>query len=307
MLRIRAPLSEYTRFGLGGPADRLIDCCQVDEFLKTYRESPDDRLVIGGGTNLLVADAGYRGTILRFTGDRMDIDGDRLTVESGANLEDVVRAANAAGLGGLESLMRIPGWVSGAVYGNAGAYGQSIDETVEAVEIFDGAAIRWLRREECGFAYRTSIFKAHRHWVILRVRLRLCPQDPLALIRRSQEIRAIRDAKFPPSMKCAGSIFKNCPYDQLPAAVQARVPESVIKGGKVPAAFFLEQVGAKGMSCGGIAVADYHANLIYNRGDGTAAEAVALIDELRARVLRAFGLQLEEEVQYVGFPDRKNH
>ena len=104
-------------------------------------------------------------------------------------------------------------------------------------------------------------------------------------------------------MKCAGSIFKNLLLAELPAAAAARVPEKVVREGKVPAAYFLEQVGAKGMSRGDIHVAAYHANLLYNAGAGTAADLRALIDELKARVRREFSIELEEEVQYVGFAD----
>jgi UDP-N-acetylmuramate dehydrogenase len=103
-------------------------------------------------------------------------------------------------------------------------------------------------------------------------------------------------------MKCAGSIFKNLILAELAPSVAGRVPAGVIREGKVPSAWFLEQVGGKGMADGDIRVADYHANLIYNAGRGTAAQVRAIVSELKSRVLRDFGLQLEEEVQYVGFP-----
>jgi UDP-N-acetylmuramate dehydrogenase len=101
-------------------------------------------------------------------------------------------------------------------------------------------------------------------------------------------------------MKCAGSIFKNLLLAELPLEIAARVPLSKVREGKVPAAFFLEQTGAKGRSRGDIRVADYHANLIFNNGAGTAADLTALIAELKERVSERFGLELEEEVQYIG-------
>ncbi len=307
MLRENEPLANHTRFGLGGPADQWIDCETAAEFIDEIRRDPPGLLVLGGGTNLLAADAGYRGTVVRYTGRQIRIEDTTVVVDSGADLEDVVRAANAAGLAGLESMMRIPGWVSGAIYGNAGAYGQSIQDVVEAVEIFDGRDRRWLAGAECGFAYRTSAFKSHREWKILTVRLKLSSGDPVALAARSEEIRAIRDEKFPVTLRCAGSIFKNCLWDQLSGPARAVVPSGLVRGGKVPAAFFLEQIGAKGLVRGGIRVADYHANLLYNDGTGTAAEAVGLIDSLIERVADRFGFRLEEEVQYVGFTDRQSH
>jgi UDP-N-acetylmuramate dehydrogenase len=101
-------------------------------------------------------------------------------------------------------------------------------------------------------------------------------------------------------MKCAGSIFKNLLVKELPASVAAQVPSLAVREGKVPAAWFLEQVGAKGLQRGDIHVAGYHANLIYNGGTGTAAELCGLIQELKSRVNIRFGIELEEEVQYVG-------
>jgi UDP-N-acetylmuramate dehydrogenase len=100
-------------------------------------------------------------------------------------------------------------------------------------------------------------------------------------------------------MRCAGSIFKNLLLEDLPSHV--RVPEKLVREGKVPSAYFLEQAGAKGMAEGGIRVADYHANLIYNAGGGTAVALRKIIEELKRRVRDKFGIELEEEVQYVGF------
>ena len=120
--------------------------------------------------------------------------------------------------------------------------------------------------------------------------LRLETANATELRRTADEILRVRNEKFPVTMKCAGSIFKNLLLKELPAGVAAHVP----------AAWFLEQVGAKGTERGRIRVADYHANLIYNAGDGTAADLCALIGELKERVRERFGLELEEEVQYVG-------
>ena len=102
-------------------------------------------------------------------------------------------------------------------------------------------------------------------------------------------------------MRCAGSIFKNLLMAELPESVRAQVPERVVREGKVPSAYFLEVAGAKGMVDGGIRVADYHANLIYNDAGGTAEQVRRIIDELKRRVRERFGFDLEEEVQYVGF------
>ena len=187
-----------------------------------------------------------------------------------------------------------------AVYGNAGAYGHSISERVAAVRFFDGVGVRSFDNPECEFRYRESVFKRHKDWVIFQVELSLDPSPAADLEETSASILKVRNEKFPPTMKCAGSIFKNFLLRELPPAVAALVPAAVVREGKIPAAWFLEQVGAKGMQLGGIHVAAYHANLIYNSGQGTARELCELIAELKRRVRAHFGIEVEEEVQYVG-------
>jgi UDP-N-acetylmuramate dehydrogenase len=136
--------------------------------------------------------------------------------------------------------------------------------------------------------------------MIFRCGLALDPADEKELRKIADEITAVRDEKFPPSMRCAGSIFKNLHVKDLPPEVVSEVPERAIREGKVASAFFLDRVGAKGMRRGGIVIADYHANLIYNEGDGTAAELRSLIAELKRKIVERYGFEVEEEVQYVG-------
>lgn len=305
-LKVRAsvPLAAYTRFGLGGPADVLVETASAESFLRAVeviRQSGLPFVVLGGGTNVIVSDDGFRGAVIRYTADRIFAAGNRVMAEAGAELQTLVDFTIARGLKGLETLTRIPGSVGAAIYGNAGAYGHSISECVLRVRFFDGHDIRVFDREQCEFEYRGSIFKRHKDWVIFSAELVLEPGDPERLRRTAEEIAHIRDTKFPPTMKCAGSIFKNLHLTELPREVAAQVPGEVVREGKVPAAWFLEQVGAKGMSRHDIHVADYHANLVYNGGSGTARDLCALISELKQRVKERFGIELEEEVQYVGF------
>jgi len=195
----------------------------------------------------------------------------------------------------------IPGWVGAAVYGNAGAYGHSIDERIHQVRFFDGSAVRSFSNSECQFRYRESIFKQHKEWIVFSAELKMDSAPPEELRKTADDILRIRLEKYPVTMKCAGSIFKNLILAELSEAVQRQVPARVIREGKVPSAYFLEEVGAKGMQNGDIRVADYHANLIYNAGQGTASQLCQVIADLKTRVQQRFGLTLEEEAQYVGF------
>ncbi|HMD71237.1 MAG TPA: UDP-N-acetylmuramate dehydrogenase [Bryobacteraceae bacterium] len=298
-----APLSRYTRFGIGGPADLYAETGNVEAFiaaLAAARSSGIPTMVIGGGTNLVVSDGGFRGIVLRYRGDRLTAAGGRVIAEAGAVLQDLVDFAIERGLKGLETLAGIPGSVGAAVYGNAGAYGHSLSERLVNVRFHDGREIRVFDNEACQFQYRESIFKRHKDWTIFSTELLLEPADTARLRETAADILKVRNEKFPVTMKCAGSIFKNLLLRDLPPTVAAEVPANAVREGKVPAAWFLEQVGAKGVQRGDIHVAAYHANLIYNAGAGTAADLCGLIEDLKARVRARFGMELEEEVQYVG-------
>lgn len=304
-----APLSRYTRFAIGGPADLYAETENPESFgaaIAAAHASGLDNVVIGSGTNLIVSDEGFRGIVLRYRAAHLEAHGDCVRADAGAELQELVDFAIARGLQGLETLSGIPGSVGAAVYGNAGAYGHSMSERVAQVTFYDGSGVRAFDNAACEFEYRESIFKKHKEWIIFSTELHLTPADGVALQKTAGDILKVRNEKFPVTMKCAGSIFKNLYLRDLPPDIAAVVPPSVVREGKVAAAFFLEQVGAKGSARGGIHVADYHANLIYNDGTGTATDLCGLIAELKTRVASRFGIELEEEVQYVGsFPPRE--
>jgi len=304
VIRLEEPLAPYTRFGIGGPAAALCDAGTAGAFAELLHlvcQQQIPHVVIAGGTNLIVSDDGFDGAVLRFRGERVTVGGERINAEAGASLQAVVNASIAAGLQGMQTMTRLRESVGAAVYGNAGAYGHSIQERVERVVFTDGGQERMLDNAGCEFHYRESLFKRRKDWVVLTAELSFEPGDRAELQRAADEIKAIRDAKYPPAMRCAGSIFKNCLFNELPPEVQAQIPPKLVRDGKVPSAYFLEQVGAKGMRRGDIQVAGYHANLIYNDGAGTAEDLVSVIEDLKERVFDRFGFAVEEEVQYVGF------
>jgi UDP-N-acetylmuramate dehydrogenase len=305
------PMREHTRFRLGGRARvfaKTEDEAAFLEALRVLEGSPLEWIVIGCGTNLLVSDQGYAGVVLRYEGRRIEAAGLRVSVQAGAVLQDLVDFSVEKGLAGLESMTGIPGSAGAAIYGNAGAYGSSISDRVVKVRYYEGGRVREADHAGCEFRYRGSAFKQGRlsgaPRIILSAELELRAGDRDGLRQRSEQILGMRNAKYPPEMMCAGSIFKNLVFSELPAIVQGVVPEGVIKGGKVPSAWFLEEAGAKGLSVGGLHVAAYHANLIFHDGGGTASQAVELIAALKEQVRDLHGVELEEEVQYVGFKER---
>ncbi len=304
-----ALLSQHTRFGIGGPADVYLETAEECSFMEALgaARARGEYAVIGDGTNLIVSDAGFRGVVLRFTARGLAREGSTVRAEAGTELQALVDFCIGEGLKGMETMTGIPGSVGAAVHGNAGAYGHSINERVRRVRFFDGAALRTFDNAECEFRYRESAFKRHKDWIIFSTELAMDPAASAELRKTADDILKIRLEKYPPTMKCAGSIFKNLILAELPEAARRQVPERVIREGKVPSAYFLEQVGAKGIENGGIRVADYHANLIYNAGNGTARELCEVILDLKSRVQQRFGLMLEEEVQYVGFGEEAWH
>ncbi len=238
-MRRDVPLSEHTRFGLGGPADVFVETANAESFveaLRMARASGLETVVIGGGTNLVVADEGFRGIVLKLVNQAIRADGTSVYVESGAALQALVDFTVDSGLKGLETMTGIPGFVGAAVYGNAGAYGHSIMERVKWVRFFDGASIRQFDNAQCEFRYRESVFKRHKDWIIFAAQLAMDHGDAAVLRAEADRILKIRNQKYPPTMKCAGSIFKNFLLAELPANVAEEVPAKVVIEGKIPSA-----------------------------------------------------------------------
>jgi len=280
-------LKHRTNFKFGGPAKKIITAKSEVELigaLKDLKLKKTKYYILGGGTNIIANDKGYGGVIVKIAAANLKINGKKIICDAGLSLGKLVGAANSAGLFGLETLAGIPGTVGGAIYGNAGAYGREISKFLKKVKIFDGKNSRWLPRTSCGFFYRESVFKK-KPWVILAAEFNLPEGSAKKLAEKSKEIIKIREKKYKPNLRCAGSIFKNV----------------FAKSGKIPAGRLLESVGAKSMRIGGVYVPQQHANIIINNGRGKAADAKKLIDILKKKVYRKYGIRLEEEVQYLGF------
>jgi UDP-N-acetylmuramate dehydrogenase len=280
--------------------------------LESVRDTKIKSLLIGGGSNVVFPDGDCPADLVvvnyldqdklkHFPWLEMNEDLPKLQLEvwSAAPLWKLVEETARLGLAGLERLAGIPGTVGGAIYGNAGAYGKAIGDHLVAVEIFDGQATRWLKKEECGLAYRDSIFKKNKNWAILRARLALEKGDSEVSLAEIDATVKDRWGKYDPKAFCAGSFFKNIEVKNVSPEILAEIPPEKIKGGKLPAGYLLEQCAAKGQSVGGIRVPDWHANFLINDGTGTTADLRQLADSLKKQVKKRFGIELEEEVQFV--------
>ena len=173
-----ALLSQYTRFGIGGPAAVLVEVASEEAFAGALRLSQSSGAaccVIGAGTNLIVSDQGFDGIVLRLAAKSIGREDAVVRAQAGAELQALVDYCISQGLRGLETMTGIPGSAGAAIYGNAGAYGHSIDERVRQVRFLDGPTVRSFGAAECQFHYRESIFKEHKDWVILSVELSMTP------------------------------------------------------------------------------------------------------------------------------------
>jgi len=297
-------MRDLTTVAIGGPAGGLVVARtneELAEAIRFARRESTDYLVLGGGSNLLVADEGIPHLVIKNEVAGIRRNGDILTVSGGTMLQDLVDYTIQNGLAGMQKLNGIPGTVGGAVYGNAGAYGQTISDSLLDVLCFDGELTRTLAKDECQFGYRSSLFKAKR-WTVLEARFRLEPADSQALAEQAESVLRQRIVKYPPGLKCSGSFFKNVIAAEVAPESLALVPADKVLYGKIPAGYLLEQVGAKGRTKGDIWVSTASANLFVNRGAGSASDLLELASELALAVRERFGISLEPEVQIVGLP-----
>lgn len=298
------PLSQVTTLQIGGPAKKFVVVKNPNELIETIKYAKENNLeylVIGGGSNLLVSDDGVNKLIIKNEITGIEHQGNNLKIKSGTILQDLVDYTITQGLSGLHKMTGIPGTVGGAVYGNAGAYGQTISDHITQVIGYDEKEIVTLTKEQCEFNYRDSIFKRNK-FIILEVKFSLENGDPKALEQEAKDVLSKRLIKYPVGIKCPGSFFKNIVAETLPQEILSKISSEKIIYGKLPAGSLLEEVEAKGDSLDGIHIADYHANLFINKGNGTAKDFYTLAKKYAGKVKEKFGITLEPEVQLINLP-----
>lgn len=294
------PLKNVTTLCIGGPAKKFVAVSSQEELIEAIEFAKKENLsylVIGGGSNLLIADEGFDGVVIKNEITGITRDGNKVSVKSGTSLQNLVDYTLQNGLSGLQKLTGIPGTVGGAVYGNAGAYGQSISDHIVNVMLINSS----VTKKACHFNYRDSIFKKT-HEIILEVTFQLEPGDPETLKKEAEEVLSKRAVKYPPGVRCPGSFFKNLIASDLPPDVLKNIAPEKIVFGKVPAGILLEEVGAKGQTSDGIEIASHHANLFINNGTGTAKAFYDLAKTYASKVKEKFGITLEPEVQLINLP-----
>lgn len=306
-LQRNVPLAPLTTFHVGGKADYYAETTGALDLAEAIEYAEKHRLpiyIFSGGSNVLFSDRGFAGMVIRMRDGGIMVSEEKIMCGAGMPLFDVVRAAAAAGLAGIERLAGIPGSFGGAIRGNAGAFGMEIGTVVASVKGFEKASgmVREYRHAQCGFGYRTSIFKKNPEMIILsaEIRLRRGKKDELQKI--IDETVAKREAKHPQKARCAGSFFMN------PVVKDERLREEfekdtglVPKDDKLPAGWLIDHVGLRGKKIGGAMMSDKHPNYLVNTGSATAEDILTLASLVKTRVRDELRVRLKEEVQFVGF------
>lgn len=296
------PLKNLTTMHVGGSARYLMVAHDIHELLqagKTVVELKVKFFILGGGSNVVVSDLGFDGVVIKNESGDMSIEGNEVMVDSGIFLPVLIRKLSELDMGGLEFLSGIPGTLGGAVINNAGAFGDTISNHLKSVTILDqGGEVRIVLRKDLQFDYRSSLFKQikeiEKRGIILRVRLILRKGAREEISRKINNYLRLR-AGQPKGFSC-GSFFKNPKIDLLEEGW-----ETIVKDGRIPAGYLLEQTGAKGKKEGSIFVSTEHANWLINKGKGNSCEVKNLADSLKNNIDRKFGVKLEEEIEYIGF------
>jgi UDP-N-acetylmuramate dehydrogenase len=277
-------LSRFTTLGAGGPAKAFARPESVEELAETIgwaRERELPVATVGLGSNLLVADEGFDGLVLKLGGElaQARVEGEQLFAGGGAANAVCLHRVRAAGLGGFEFACAIPGTIGGGVWMNAGAYGSDWARILDRALVVDEQGARWLAPEELGLSYRHS--ELHHGQVVALAEFTLAPLPEEQIKANVARLQALRKAVQPTNKRTFGSVFKN--------------PEHELSAGRM-----LEACGLKGHRIGGAQISPRHANFIENADGARAADAVGLMAEARRRALEQYGVELVHEVEFLG-------
>jgi UDP-N-acetylmuramate dehydrogenase len=275
-------IGPLTTLRVGGAVDRFIEARTVDELVAALEMALVARVpagVIGKGSDLVVADAGVRGLVIRNRADALHIDGAVVRAASGAAMATVVKRCTAAALAGIEFGISIPGSVGGAVWANAGAHGGEMKDVVVSVDAWSPSGRAALPNAECAFAYRDSRFKASGE-IVLSATILLVDGDAHGIAARVADNQARRGETQPLADQNAGSVFRNPPGDHAGRLIDA--------------------AGLKGFRIGSAQVSTLHANFIVVDRGGSAADVRSVGDHVRATVADVHAVQLAYEIEFVG-------
>ncbi|MFH1047198.1 MAG: UDP-N-acetylmuramate dehydrogenase [Patescibacteria group bacterium] len=309
------PLAPYTTYRIGGPADYFFAAPTADDAVRALavvQELGLPYFVLGGGSNVLVSDDGFRGLVIKLANRGIRISGSSVEVEAGTPTALVALQTTEAGLTGFEWAIGLPGTFGGAVRGNAGMLGGETGNSIQSVRCVRHGAVEELSREQCSFSYRQSVFKSNPGCIILSAVLALRPaEQPEVGKQKLQEILASKKDSQPVEYPTAGCIFKNWQPDSPEDVAGLRRwldlnPDETVPlaaNGTVPAGWLIDRAQMKGTKVGGARISEKHANFFVNEQGASANDVIGLIAVVKTRIrnMTQARVQLQEEIEYVGF------
>ena len=279
-----ANLSEYTTFHTGGKCCCLLKIATLENFIHVMINLNSHHIpyfILGGGSNLLVSDSGYKGVVVKLIGDfaRIEMQGEIMECGAGVTLSQAYVFARNMGLSGLEESAGIPATIGGATYMNAQAYNFEMSKIVDYVIVYLNGKIRYFSNLDCSYSYRRSIFMDN-HAIILRVGLKLQSLDKNTIQQKYMDTIAKRQQSQPLDLGSAGCVFKK--YDGYETSRM------------------LDQMGVKSMSIGGAMVSMKHANFIVNYDNATSTDIYRLIKKIKQKFYETYGIELQLEIKLLG-------
>lgn len=305
-LKEKVILAEYTTFKIGGPAKYFFVAESEINLIKIIKFARQEKIpffVFGEGSNLLISDKGFCGLAIKIKNSEIKIKKTKIYAQAGANLGNVLRVCAKNGLTGLEWAAGIPGTVGGAIYGNAGAFGSSIRDSISAVRVLNfgkGGIVQKFSNKKCKFGYRDSIFKNNKNLFILSAEFAF-KKGKCEEIKKTIKDNIKKRSKKQPKEFSAGSIFKNQKSVKKNKELIKNNPELekfLIKN-SIPAAVLIERSGLSGKKMGRARVSTVHANFIINSGGAKAKDVKKLIDLIKKKVKNKFNVDLEEEIRII--------
>lgn len=306
-LKENEPMSRHTNFRIGGPARYFVEVKSVEELHRVLGVAQSNSVatcIIGGGSNMLVSDRGFDGIMIKLAMREIRMDKNRVQAGAGVPMILLSRKVAEECLTGLEWAITLPGTVGGAVRGNAGCFGGETGDHIVEVFVLSNGEVVTRSNKELAFAYRESSIK-HSSDIVLSATFDLSSGD-CATIRQTMDSNlAKRKASQPLDAGSAGCMFKNyeiASNDELQRIqLKLDLPSEVITSRRISAGWIIDQLDLKGFEMGSAKVSSVHGNFLVNSGTATADEVVQLIAFIKTRVRDAYGIILQEEVQYVGF------
>ena len=301
---VNVPLAPYTTFKIGGEAAYFFTARTTKSIVRAVNAAKKLRIpffILGGGSNLVIADKGFNGLVIKIQNTKYKIQDTKLFAEAGVSMATLVKETGKKGLSGLEWAGGLPGSVGGAIRGNAGAFGGEIKDSLLWVIALDKTGEEKLfSKKECKFSYRSSLFKK-KGLVIPSAAFALRKGKKKTIQAIAKDHIAYRKERHPLEYPNAGSVFKNCDLKKFSPALRKKF-QSVVKTDPfpvVPTAYLNDQAGLKGMCVHGIQVSSKHPNYMVNLGKGKAKDVMLLAQKVKKIIKKKFGVELEQEIELV--------